>query len=174
MGKIQKLSDFIFVGSKWMWMVTASTKLKLKDSPWENSYVKPRKCVFFLSNLIFDWRKIALQNFAVFCKISTWISHRYTHVPSFLNLPPISLLIPPLWVVIEPLFEFPESYSKFPMTIYFTYSNVSFHVTLSLHLTLSFLPSTSVSISLFSMSVSPLLPCKRLISTIFLDFMYMH
>ena len=45
----------------------------------------------------------------------------------------------------------------FPLPIYFTYDDVSFHVTLSIHLTLSFLP---VSISLFSMSVSPLLPCK--------------
>ena len=40
----------------------------------------------------------------------------------------------------------------------FLFCNVSFHVTLSMHLTLSFpLP---MSISLFSMSVSLLLPCK--------------
>ena len=30
-----------------------------------------------------------------FCHTSTRISHRYTHVPSLLNLPPISLPIPP-------------------------------------------------------------------------------
>ena len=47
-----------------------------------------------------------------------------------MNLPPMSLPIPLLWVVTEPLFEFPESYSKLPLAIYFTYSNVSFHVTL--------------------------------------------
>ena len=41
---------------------------------------------------------------------------------------------------------------------YITYGNVSFHVTLSIHLTLSSpLPMFK---SLFSMSVSPLLPCK--------------
>ena len=34
----------------------------------------------------FNWRIIALQNFVVFCHISTRISHRYTHVHSFPNL----------------------------------------------------------------------------------------
>ena len=37
----------------------------------------------------------------------------------------------------EPLFEIPEPYSKFPSVIYFTHGNVSFHVTLSIHLTLA-------------------------------------
>ena len=55
------------------------------------------------------------------------------------------------------LFEFPEPYSKFLLAVYFT-CNVSFHVTLSILLTLS--SPLPVSISLFSMSVSPLLPCK--------------
>ena len=32
------------------------------------------------------------------------------------------------------MFEFPEPYSKFPLAIYFTYGNVSFHVTLSIYL----------------------------------------
>ena len=41
---------------------------------------------------------------------------------------------------------------------YFTYGNVSLHVILSIHLTLSSLIPRSTS--LFSMSVSPLLPCK--------------
>ena len=61
--------------------------------------------------LFFNWRIIALQNFVIFCQISTWISHRYIYIPTRLNLPPISLPIPPLWVDIEPLFEFPETYS---------------------------------------------------------------
>ena len=56
------------------------------------------------------------------------------------------------------LFEFPEPHGKFPLAIYFTYGNVSFHVALCLHLTLS--SSLPMSLSLFSMSVSPLLPCK--------------
>ena len=36
----------------------------------------------FLFNLFLYWRIIDLQNFAVFCQTSTWISHRYTHIPS--------------------------------------------------------------------------------------------
>ena len=56
-------------------------------------------------------------------------------------------------------------FCKFPLAIYFTYGNVSFHVTLSIYLTLfPFISPSSplllMSISLFSMSVSPLLPCK--------------
>ena len=39
----------------------------------------------------FYWRIIVLQNFVVFCQTSTWISHRYTYIPSLLKLPPISL-----------------------------------------------------------------------------------
>ena len=54
----------------------------------------------------------------------------YTYIPSLLKLPPISLPIPPLWVDTEPLFEIPEPHSKFPLAIYFTYGNGSFHVTL--------------------------------------------
>ena len=49
----------------------------------------------FLLLFIFYWRIIALQNFAVFCQSSTWISHRYTNITSLLNLPFISCLIPP-------------------------------------------------------------------------------
>ena len=41
---------------------------------------------FFLIYLFFGWRITALQNFLV-CQTSTWISHRYTYVPS---LSPIS------------------------------------------------------------------------------------
>ena len=43
---------------------------------------------------------IALQNFVVFCQTSTWISHRYTYIPSLLNLPPTPLgwYRAPVWV----------------------------------------------------------------------------
>ena len=50
----------------------------------------------FKNLFIFYWRIIALQNFAVFCQTSTWISHRYTYIPSLLKLSPISLPTPPL------------------------------------------------------------------------------
>ena len=111
----------------------------------------------FFSCFVFYWKIFALQNF-VFCQTSTWISHRYTYISSLLNLPRISLSIPFLQVDTEPLFEFPEPYSKFLLAIYITHGKVSFHVTLSILLTLS-CPLT-MSISLFSMSASPLLPCK--------------
>ena len=48
-------------------------------------------CVFFLKNLfIFNWKIIALQYCVGFCHTSTWISQRYTHVPSLFYLPSAS------------------------------------------------------------------------------------
>ena len=44
--------------------------------------------------VVFNWRMIALQNFAVFCQTSKWINHRCTAISSLLKLPPISLPIP--------------------------------------------------------------------------------
>ena len=90
--------------------------------------------MIFFKNLFFNWRIIALQDFIIFCQTSTWISHRCMDVTSLLKLTPISLPIPPFYIVTEPLFE---SYRKFPLTICFAYGSVIFHVTLSIHLTLS-------------------------------------
>ena len=110
------------------------------------------------TTFIFYWRIIALQNFAVSCQTSKWITIGLHISPSLLNLPPISFPIPPLQDDTDPLFQFSEPNSKLPLTIHFTYGRVRFLVTLSIHLTLSFpLP---MSISLFLMSVSPLLSCK--------------
>ena len=111
--------------------------------------------------------------FPEFCfQTSTWIDHRYIYIyiyiPSLLNLPPISCPIPPLWNDTEPLFEFPELHSKFPLAIYFTYGDASFHVTLSVHLNLS--SPLPMSLSLISMSVSPLLPCKWILEYYFSRF----
>ena len=44
---------------------------------------------------IFNWRMIASQCCVGFCCIRTWISRKYTYIPSLLNLPP-SPPIPPL------------------------------------------------------------------------------
>ena len=68
-----------------------------------------------------------LQSYVGFYQTSTRISHRFTHVPSHKNIPPSSLPIPPFLVVTELWFEFPESYSKFPLTVYFTYGSLSLH-----------------------------------------------
>ena len=35
----------------------------------------------------FIWRIVALLTFAVFCQTSAWIRHKYTYIPSLLNLP---------------------------------------------------------------------------------------
>ena len=41
----------------------------------------------FFFKFIFNWRIIALQYCVGFCHTSTWISHRYTYIPSLLNFP---------------------------------------------------------------------------------------
>ena len=97
----------------------------------------------------FNWSKIALQNFAVFCQTSTWISHRCplpVEPPSYLppHPTPLGWSRAPVWVSWD--------IQQIPFGYLFTYGNVSFHVTLPIHLTLSFpLP---MSVSLFSLSVS--------------------
>ena len=57
--------------------------------------------VFCLNLFILNWRIIALHYCVRFCRTPIWISHRYTYVPSLVNLPPTSHPIPPLWVVTE-------------------------------------------------------------------------
>ena len=61
------------------------------------------------------------------------------------SLPPTFLL----QVVTEPQFEFPESYSKFTLAVYFTYGNVCFHVTLTIHPTLSLKECSPIISGLF-------------------------
>ena len=92
---------------------------------------------FFKNPFFFDWRIIALQYYVGFCHTATWISHKYTYVPSLLN--PFSSPSPfTLCVVSERWVEPPVSHSKFPLGIYFTYGNVCFHAILSIHPTFSF------------------------------------
>ena len=61
---------------------------------------------FILFNLFFNWRIIALQNCVVFCQTSTWIGHRYTHIPSLLNLPPITPTSHPSRLIQSPCLSF--------------------------------------------------------------------
>ena len=101
--------------------------------------------------LFFNWRIITLQNCVCFCQTSTWISHRYTFVPSFLNLPPTPLgcYRTQVWV--------PWVVQQIPIGSLISYGNISFHVTFSVHPTLSFLPNPHVHMSLYvSVSIAAL------------------
>ena len=42
--------------------------------------------LFSFLKIMFNWRIIALQYCVGFCQTSTWINHRYTYVPTLLNL----------------------------------------------------------------------------------------
>ena len=48
----------------------------------------PVHCQKHFIKFIFNWRKIALHYCIVFYQTSTWISHRFSYVPSHLNIPP--------------------------------------------------------------------------------------
>ena len=178
--------------------------------------------------IFLNWKIIALWCYAGFCHTSTWISHRYTYVPSLLNLLPTSTpshpsmlsqstglcslchtensqLLSILHVLCAVLSRWVTSDSAAPWTaahqapfpvgilqarilewvampsstgssqprdwtqvslpfeppeksIYFTHESVSVSMLLSQFIPPS--PSPTVSISLFSMSVSPLPPCE--------------
>ena len=91
---------------------------------------------------------IALQYWFDIYQYINIISHRYTYVPSFLNLRPTSHPFPALQVVTEPQFEFPESHSKFPLAIF--HMLVYLLPCCSLHSSHPLLPRMPLSISLFS------------------------
>ena len=77
--------------------------------------------------------------------------------PSLMNLPPT--LSHPSRLSQTFRFQLSASYSKFSLAIYFTYDNIYVSILL-----FPFVPPSSsptVSTRLFFMSVSPLLPCKK-------------
>ena len=75
------------------------------------SLIPSREVFFFLNyslffkivikNICCNWLMTALQYWFDICHTSTWINHRYTYVPSLLNLPrtshPSRLLWSPSW-----------------------------------------------------------------------------
>ena len=130
---------------------------------WEYDWIsEQRECGSYSAAFFFNWRIIALQYCLGFCHTSTWISYRYTYVPSLLNLPST-----PLGCHRAPGLssqQIPTSY------LFYIQWCVCFNVTLSICPTS---PSPTVSPSLFFMSASPLLPCKWIIRTIFLDPIYL-
>ena len=56
----------------------------------DNTLFPASSFCLFVFYLFFNWRKMALQKFVVFCQTSAWIRHRYIYIPSLLNLPPCS------------------------------------------------------------------------------------
>ena len=72
--------------------------LMVRDDPLVPVVLQCCVCCFFFffkKSFIFNWI-IALQYCVGFCHTSAWISHRYTYVPSLLNLPATSHPFPPL------------------------------------------------------------------------------
>ena len=91
--------------------------------------------------------------------------------PSRTSLPPPSPFHPSR-LSQSPGFGFPVSYSKFPLAILFTYGHVYILILLSQVIPPSSFPT--VTISLFSMFVTPLLSFKsRIINIIFLATIHM-
>ena len=113
-------------------------------------------CPFFF--LFFYWGKIALQYFIDLYQTSTWISHRYTYVPSFLN-PPSPSSNPSHFSKLSQISELSSLYytANTHLLSIFTYGNVLVSMLFSQFVPP--FPSPSVH-NVFSMSVSPLLPCK--------------
>ena len=116
---------------------------------------------------VFNWRIIALQNFVAFCHTSIRISHRYTHVPSLPDLPPISLPIPPFSLSQRPCLS-SLSHTAIPIGYLFCIWYCKFpwwflHTSHPLPP-----PLPTVSIGWFSMFLH-CCPANKLISAIFLD-----
>ena len=118
----------------------------------------------FLLRFIFHWKITGLRCCVGFCHISTWISHRYTCVPSLLNLPPTSHPIPSLEVSPDHQAWVPSTIHQFPLGTYFPLGSVW----VSAHL------SPSVHPIPFQRPQSILHWCyaNRVISTIFLGSIY--
>ena len=84
----------------WVWSLG-------REDPLEEGMATHSSILFLIKFIyFFNWRVIVLQNFLGFCQTSTWIGHRYTYVPSLLNVPPISLPIPQLQVVTDPPLQY--------------------------------------------------------------------
>ena len=73
------------------------------------------------------------------------------------------------WFLLFHIIKTHETYSKFPLAIYITYTRIYASMLLSAFISASPSSPLLLSISLFSVSASPLLPVNRFINTIFLD-----
>ena len=79
-----------------LWLSCGFHQLPRLEKPTDAYAVGHKKSLNYFFVLIFNWRIIALQCCIGFFHSSTRISHRYTYVPSLLNLPPTHHRIPAL------------------------------------------------------------------------------
>ena len=165
------MSDLLY--PLWIWTILGGTFL------WSASVQNPFVCVLVAQSCptLCDPEDCSLPGFSVHgflqARILGWIAipfSRGTSQPRNRTL--VSCITGRFFTVwateksqvyTEPLFEFPQSYSKFPLAIYFAYGNVSFHVTLSIHFTLS------SPLPIVHMSILYVCPVNEFFTTIFLD-----
>ena len=147
-----------------MWLLPSVHKTDKRSSLAKSAWYICIKCVFqlFLHSLFFKkkkiyWRIVALQNCADFCQTSTWISGRYTHIPScWTSLPPPTAPHPSRLSQSTGLSSLNHTANPTSCLFYIRWCKC-FYATLSIRPTLS--PPSTVSTDLFSVSVSPLPPC---------------
>ena len=122
-------------------------------------------------NVIFNWRKIALQCCDGFCHTTMQISQNCVCVYIYIYV--ISLLSLPLLLSSHPSRP-SQSTCWAPCVTYKLLTSYLFYTLQCIYVyaTLSICPSLfspTVSTSPFSIPASPFLPCKQVINTIFLD-----
>ena len=103
--------------------------------------------------------------------ISCWFLPYISMNQPYVYICPLPLEPPshvsPLWVVTEHWFELPESHSKFPLAFHFTYGSAYVFILLSHSSHALLLTAPTTATSLFSLSVSALLPFCR--SSLYID-----
>ena len=121
-------------------------------------------CFFLIKKttdlFIFKWGIMALQYCFGFCHTSAWISHRYTYIPSLWNFLPIFHPSHPARLSPGPGFS-SLSHKAHSHWLSILHMGVYTFPCNSLCSSMSTHPDLPMSTSLFSMSASPLLPCKE-------------
>ena len=161
-------------------MIPINTKLIVWWGKWASPSELQKKiqnfnsaqCFFFLTLFIFNWSIIALHNCVGFYQTSTWISHRFTHVLSHLNIPPTSLHTHPFRLSLNPSLR---SLSHTANSYWLPILQMVRYVSMFLS---PYLPSPSFPPQACPWVCSQCLclhccPADRFISAIFLDSMYM-
>ena len=127
-----------------------------------NPGIEPRSRTLWVAFFFFNYFIDKYNCFIEFCCFLSNLNMNqpYVYIYPLLCEAPLHLL-PPHRIPLDwyrALVWVSWAIQQIPVGYLFTYGNVSFHVILSIHLTLS--SPLPMSINLLSMSVSPLLPCK--------------